>query len=98
MINKDKIKYNEAIYYTPTYGGAIKVSIIKTLNDILALVKPTSKKKDFKPFAIPIEHIYNKPEHAQRGCREWEHYMRHLHIITRSSNSVVLQTSQVWRS
>lgn len=41
------------------------------------LVKQYSKKKDFKAFVTPIEHIYNKPEHAQRGSREWEHYMRH---------------------
>ncbi len=77
MINKDKIKYNEPIYYMPTYGGVIKITIIKAINDTMMLVKPISKKKDFKAFRTPIEHIFNKPEHAQRGCREWEHYMRH---------------------
>lgn len=77
MINKDKIKYNEPIYYMPTYGGVIKISILKAINDSVMLVKPTSKKKDFKSFTTPIEHIFNKPEHAQRGVREWEHYMRH---------------------
>lgn len=80
MINKDKIKYNEPIYYMPTYGGAIKISIIKAKSDNLMLVKQYSKKKDLKAFVVPIEHIYNKPEHAHRGIREWEHYMRHRKI------------------
>lgn len=35
MINKEKIKYNEPVYYMPTYGGVIKISIIKSLNDII---------------------------------------------------------------
>lgn len=77
MINKSKIKYNEPIYYMPTYSGVIKISIIKSIHNNMMLVKPYSKKKDFKAFTTPIEHIYNKPEHAQRGCREWKHYMRH---------------------
>lgn len=29
MINPAKIKYNEPKYYAPSYGSAIKVSIIK---------------------------------------------------------------------
>ena len=33
MINKDKIKYNEPVYYMPSYGGAIKISILKAFND-----------------------------------------------------------------
>lgn len=77
MINKDKIKYNEPIYYMPTYGGTIKISVIRAKTDNLMLVKQYSKKNDFNAFVTPIEHIYNKPEHAQRGNREWEHYMRH---------------------
>lgn len=77
MINKDKIKYNEPIYYMPNYSGIIKISILKSINNTMVLVKPYSAKKDFKPFTTPIQHIYNKPEHARIGRREWEHYMRH---------------------
>lgn len=76
MINKDKIKYNEPIYYMPTYGGMIKITILKAINDTIMLVRANSK-KDCKAFTTPIKHIYNKPEHALHGVREWEHYMRH---------------------
>lgn len=77
MINVSKIKYNEPIYYAPSYGNSMKVSIIKLIADDVALVKPSlRKKKDLKPFPIPIIHIYNKPEDANRGRREWENYMR----------------------
>lgn len=77
MISVAKIKYNEPIYYAPSYGNSMKVSIIKLIADDVALVQPSlRKKKDFKPFPIPITHIYNKPEDANRGRREWENYMR----------------------
>ena len=45
MINKDKIKYNEPIYYMPTFGGTIKISVIRAKTDNLMLVKQYSKKK-----------------------------------------------------
>ncbi|MBQ8727398.1 MAG: hypothetical protein IJY83_02760 [Oscillospiraceae bacterium] len=71
MINVAKIKYNEPIYYAPSYGNSMKVSIIKLIADDVALVQPSlRKKKDLKPFPIPIIHIYNKPEDANRGRRE----------------------------
>lgn len=71
MINVAKIKYNEPIYYTPSYGNSMRVSIIKLIADDVALVKPSLKKqKDFKPFIIPIIHLFNKPEDANRGRRE----------------------------
>ena len=77
MINTAKIKYDEPIYYAPSYGNAMKVSIVKLIADDVALVKPSFKKqKDFKPFTIPIMHLFNKPEDANRGRREWENYMR----------------------
>lgn len=77
MINVAKIKYNEPIYYAPSYGNSMRVSIIKLINDDIALVQLSLKtKKDLKPFSIPITHIYNKPEDAYRGRREWENYMR----------------------
>lgn len=50
MINKDKIKYNEPIYYMPTYGGTMKISVIKAKTDNLMLVKQYSKKKGFQGF------------------------------------------------
>lgn len=76
MINKDKIVFNEPNYYVPTYSGASKVSIMKLKKESIALVKIYSKKKDFKPFVIPLTHIYNTERAANVGRREWEKYMR----------------------
>lgn len=78
MINKDKIVLNEPVYYMPIYSGAVKIKILELKNDNVALVQMVFKKskKKFKPFTIPIQHIYNKPGHAYLGRREWENYMR----------------------
>ena len=77
MLNVAKIKYNELQYYVPSFSNNIKVSIIKLISDDVALVQPRSKKdKEAKPFSVPIEHIYNKPEDANRGRRAWENYIR----------------------
>ena len=77
MINVAKVKYYEPIYYIPSYSNCAKVSIIKLISDDIALVEPTSKKgKESKLFAIPVVHIFNKPEDTNRGRRAWENYMR----------------------
>lgn len=77
MINVAQIKLNELIYYTPSFSNSMKVAIIKLISDDVALVQPKSKKdKEPKPFSVPIEHIYYKPEDANRGRRAWENYMR----------------------
>lgn len=64
MINKDKIVLHEKAYYVPTYTGVAKVNIEKIAENNLLIVKATTKKKDVKPFVILIDHVYNKPEHA----------------------------------
>ena len=78
MINKDKIKLNEQIYYVPSYGGVTRVKIIKILSDDKLLVKQVSKNKnkEFKPYTIPLLHVFAKSEHAHIGERAWESYMR----------------------
>lgn len=79
MINKNKIIYNEPIYYIPNYSKtANKVKLIKCLNNdkMLVQIVVNKGKKESKPFTIPIQHIFNKPEDARFGAREWENYMR----------------------
>lgn len=66
MINKENIKFFEPIYYVPTYSDICKVSIGKLVSDNVAIVKPYSKKKDFKAFPIAIEHIYENPIAAKK--------------------------------
>lgn len=76
MINKEKIKLNEEIYYVPSYSGTTKVSIIEIINDDKVLVKPVSQnKKEFKPFTTPLVHVFNRAEDARIGKRAWESYM-----------------------
>ena len=78
MINKDRIKLNEQNYYVPSYDGVTRVKIIKILSDDKLLVKQVSKNKDkeFKPYTIPLIHVFNKAEHARIGKRAWESYMK----------------------
>lgn len=76
MINKDRIDFNVARYYIPGFNGPVTVSVQKVFSDGNVLVKPYDFNKDLKAFPIPIEHVYNKEEHARIGKRAWEHYIR----------------------
>ncbi len=78
MINKDKIAFGEPIYFMPSYGGTIKVSVLKLLDSERALVKQFSKDKDLKPFPTPIVHIYDRSEDSAKGRRVWEEYRRKM--------------------
>lgn len=70
MINVAQIKLNELIYYTPSFSNSMKVAIIKLISDDVALVQPRPKKdKEAKPFCVPVEHIYYKPDDANRGAQ-----------------------------
>lgn len=74
VINREKIVLHEQFYYVPTYTGVAKVTIEKIAENDLLIVKATNKKA--KPFVILIDHVYNKPEHANIGRRDWEHWKR----------------------
>lgn len=78
MINKNEIKFGEPIYYTPSYSGTIRISILKSLDNERVLVKQHSKDKnrDLQPFPTPIVHIYTHEKDATKGHRAWEAYMR----------------------
>ena len=80
MINKDTIVFNEPVYYIPNYSkSSNRVKIIKLINDNVALVEMVfnkKQKKEMQPFSTPLQHIYNQPEHARLGQREWENYMK----------------------
>lgn len=76
MVNKSKIKFNDPVYFTPNYSGAVKVSILKLYDDETALVQIYPATKDDKNFRIPLEHIYNQAKHAKNGKHAWENYMR----------------------
>ena len=76
LINKEKIVLHEKFYYVPTYIGIAKVTIEKIVENNLLVVKVAIKNEKAKPFVILIDHVYNKPEHANIGLREWEHWKR----------------------
>lgn len=75
MINIEKIKYEEPIYYVPTYAGAEKVKVIKLTDANTALVQSASRPES-KPFTRKLGHIYNDQNAALRGKRSWEASVR----------------------
>lgn len=76
MVSKEKIVFDEPLYYMPNYDGVIRISILKLLDGERVLVKQYSQKKDYKPFSTPIAHIYNCSKDADKGRRTWEAYKR----------------------
>ncbi len=76
MINKNNIKFNEPIYYVPSYGVAVNVLLIKPLANDMFLVKPHSKKKDFKAYPTHFDYIFNDEISANRSRRDWEKFVK----------------------
>ena len=75
MVNANEIRYNEPIYYVPTYTSPTKVQICK-INDDIAIVKPFSRKKEFRAFPIPLKFVCESLIYAKRCKRAWEHWKR----------------------
>lgn len=71
MINKEKIEYNVEKYWVPSHTNPRKIMILEKKNDDLYVVQSGQHQ-----FVAHIEHIYNKQEHASKGTKDWEHYVR----------------------
>ena len=69
MINKEKIRFDESIYWVPGYTGPRKIMILEEFKEGLYSVQSGEHK-----FIANIEYIFNKPEHAQEAFRDWESY------------------------
>lgn len=72
MLNKEKIVFDEPIYWMPNFNGSIKASIIEVLDDGKVLVRQYSKDKELKPFQVLLSHLYNSADAAAKGRRAWE--------------------------
>lgn len=68
-VKKEDVRLHHT-YYTLTYGGVIKVIILKLLdNETKALVK-TNKGN---PFVRELKFIFIDGESAKLAVRDWEH-------------------------
>ncbi len=75
MLNVEKIKYDEPIYYIPSFSNAVKVQICN-VNGNKAVVKQYSKNQELREFSIPLEFVYSSAEYANRCKRAWESWRR----------------------
>ena len=69
--NKRELVMNEYIYWTCQYTGAVKIKVLKVLDDDKALVDTAIKKQ--APIVRDIKFIFNKEEHAKKAMKDWEH-------------------------
>lgn len=77
MIDKNSVSYGEPNYFVPTYSSPAKVSILK-IHDDIAIVKQYSRKKEYRPYQIPLEFVCGSRENAKKCGRKWEHWKRSL--------------------
>lgn len=70
-VNKENIKVNES-YWTCSYTGRIKVTVLQILSKSKVLVKT----KNGKPFVREMEWIFDDEELCKRAGRRWEHAER----------------------
>ncbi len=67
-IDKEKIIVNEK-YWTCSYTGRIRVTVIKILGNSKVLVKT----KNGNPFIREMRWIFDDEELCKRAGRQWEH-------------------------
>lgn len=71
MINKEKIVFDEYIYYTCQYSGVAKVKIINLLDNDKVLVDTTIKRQ--APIERDLRFIFDKEEYARKALKDWDH-------------------------
>lgn len=76
MINIETIRYNEPIYYVPTYGGSVRVSVIQLTDNGNVIVKSMGDKSQDKPYCIPVKFLFKTGEAARKQARNWESWKR----------------------
>lgn len=70
-VNKEEIKINEN-YWTCSYTGRIRVTVLQILNKSNVLVKT----KNGKPFVRSMDWIFDDEELCKRAGKSWEHAER----------------------
>lgn len=76
MINIETIQYETPIYYVPTYGGSLRVSVVRLTENGNVIVKNSGKKSRGRPYPIPIQFLFPTREAARKQARAWESWKR----------------------
>lgn len=72
MIDKEKIKFKQLIYYTPDWNGVLNIRIIKMINKGQVLVGV----KSGRTFVRELEFIFEEENQAKNRRRPWESAQR----------------------
>lgn len=73
-VKKEDLKIGET-YYTCSYTGAIKVTLLEMLKYGNVLVEQ-KRKKGNKKLIRPRDYMFSNPEFAKQCGKRWEHYER----------------------
>jgi hypothetical protein len=72
-VKKENIKVGDK-YYSCSYNGIIKVTVIKIFNNTsCVLVETKNNKHKSKPFVRSMNYLFDDPEMAKSAGRNWEH-------------------------
>jgi hypothetical protein len=72
-VKKENIKVGDK-YYSCSYTGTIKVTVIKIFNDTdCVLVETKNNKHKSNPFVRSMDYLFDDPEMAKSAGRNWEH-------------------------
>lgn len=71
MIDRENILFNKRLYYTPSWTGVTKVSILMAYNNGKLLVQANDK-----PFIRTDRYVFKETEEARKSIKKWQHYDR----------------------
>jgi hypothetical protein len=75
-VKKENIKVGDK-YYSCSYTGTIKVTVIKIFNDtscvLVEIATTKHNKHKSKPFVRSMDYLFDDPEMAKSAGRNWEH-------------------------
>lgn len=74
MINKDKLELNVRKYYTPWWGSAAKIMVLKLLDNDSLLVQASKG----EPFVRQLKFVFIDEIHANRSRKDWESSQRRM--------------------
>ena len=76
MINRDKVKLNEFIYWSCTTNSTMKIAILKMDDNGKCVVQTKRKGELSKPFVRSLQYIFNEEKHAKTAIKDFQHVVR----------------------
>lgn len=71
MVDREKIIFNRKVYYTPSWTGIAKITILSAYDKGKLLVQA----KD-SPFIRIDDYVFDEPGKAGKALKQWENYER----------------------